>query len=189
MKKEDIKRYLQDYSIYNRRKSTINHAFCSALSVADSYNEKKIREALRQLGEDPDGDLNCIYCGLPAETWDHIMATVKDGKYSGFGHQIGNLVPCCKDCNSKKGNRDWRKFLTLKRPSEIKEPIITRRIENYIENNTYKYEELLDNEIEIEIQKLNQIKESVFLLLKEGDAQAKLIRDKFRDKECMSSTL
>ena len=24
------------------------------------------------------------------------------------GHTLGNLVPCCKDCNSKKGNRDWK---------------------------------------------------------------------------------
>src|SRR5688500_8882640 len=118
MKKTDIKRHLSDYSIFSKRKTTINHAFASALSVADSYDEEKLNKALIILGQDPEQDLECVYCGRPAETWDHINSLVKNSSFSGFGHQIGNLIPCCKDCNSKKGSKDWRVFVEQKIPNK-----------------------------------------------------------------------
>ena len=182
MNKEDIKRHLQEYSIYGKRKTTINHAFASALSVADAYDEKKVDEALSLLGQDPEQNLLCVYCDKPAETWDHIMAIVKDGKFSGFGHQIGNLIPCCKDCNSKKGNKDWRKFLFIKRPEEIENPNVVHKIEAYIEHNTVKFENLLDFEISQEVKILESIKEQIFALMQAGDEQAKIIRDNLRLK-------
>jgi NRPS condensation-like uncharacterized protein len=46
MKKHDKKRYLQDYAIYGRRKTTINHAFSSAISISDNYDEDRINKAL-----------------------------------------------------------------------------------------------------------------------------------------------
>jgi hypothetical protein len=182
MKKQDIKRHLQDYSIYGKRKTTIAHAFASALSVADAYDEKKIDAALRMLGQDPSKDLLCVYCDRPAETWDHIMAIVKDGKFSGYGHQVGNLIPCCKDCNSKKGNRDWKGFLITKRPNELANPEKIKRVEAYITNNTRHFKELLDDEINSDIEKFEQIQTMIFDLMKLGDDQAKIIRDKFRAK-------
>ncbi len=182
MKKQDIKRHLQDYSIYGKRMTTINHAFASALSVADTYDENKIDNALMLLGQNPNQDLTCVYCDRPAETWDHIMAVVKDGKFSGYGHQIGNLIPCCKNCNSKKGNRDWKSFLISKRPSEQQSPDIINRIDAYIKNNTTQFEELLDSDINTEIKKLEIIKARISELMKRGDEQAKIIRDKLRAK-------
>jgi hypothetical protein len=182
MKKQDIKRHLQDYSIYGKRKTTIVHAFASALSVADTYDEIKIDKALKLLGQDPNQDLFCVYCDLPAETWDHIMAVVKDGKFSGYGHQVGNLIPCCKDCNSKKGNRDWKTFLIAKRPSEATSPDVINKIDAYIRNNTTQFEDLLDNDIKNEIEKFEQIKEQVCNLFKAGDEQAKIIRGKLKQK-------
>jgi hypothetical protein len=152
------------------------------MSVSDAYDDEKIDKALRLLGEDPERDLNCIYCGHPAETWDHVIATVKNGKYSGYGHQIGNLVPCCKDCNSKKGNKDWKTFLNSKRPSEIIEPIVTKRMEDYINLSKSNFESYMDEDIAREILKLDEIKEKVFLLLKEGDHCAGIIRENLRNK-------
>jgi len=182
MKKQDIRRHLQDYSIHGKRKTTIAHAFASALSVADAYDVEKIDIALRTLGQDPDKDLLCIYCDRPAETWDHIMAIVKDGKFSGYGHQVGNLIPCCKDCNSKKGNRDWKEFLISKRPNERTNPDIINKVESYIKNNTTQFKELIDEEINADIEKFEQIQNMVFDLMKLGDDQAKIIRDKLRAK-------
>jgi hypothetical protein len=46
MKKQDLKRHLKSYLIFDKRKTTINHAFASALSVADDYSDKKIDDAL-----------------------------------------------------------------------------------------------------------------------------------------------
>jgi len=66
----------------------------------------------RLLGQNPNKDLKCVFCNDEAETWDHLVGLVKSGELRGFGHQIGNLVPCCKKCNSKKGSKEFDKFIT-----------------------------------------------------------------------------
>jgi HNH endonuclease len=182
MKKETIKKHLRPYSIYQKRKTTIVHAFASALSVADNYDENNISQALMLLGQDPNKDLLCAYCNQMAETWDHIIAVVKDGKFSGYGHQVGNLIPCCKDCNSKKGNRDWKTFLISKRPGEASTPDLINKIEYYISNNTTKFKELLDEDINGEIEKLKEIEEQICNLFRIGDTQAEVIRNKLKQK-------
>lgn len=140
MKKNDIKRHLKDYSIFANRSSTISHAFASALSIADDYDEEKINIALRILGQDPGEDLFCAYCGNSAQTWDHIKAIVNGTTFSGFGHQINNLLPCCKDCNSTKGNKDWKLFLRIK---GLDTEVRINRIECYINNNYVDMKNLL----------------------------------------------
>jgi endonuclease I len=105
----DIKRHLKPYVMYQARRTTINHAFASALGVVDEYDEGRVAEGLALLGLDP-LHVQCVYCDQPAETWDHLHGLVRDGRFAGRGHQLGNLVPACKSCNSKKGNGDWRAF-------------------------------------------------------------------------------
>jgi hypothetical protein len=119
MKKESIKFHLAPYSIYQKRKTTINHAFASGIAPVDQYDEAKLRTALRSLGQDPDADLDCIYCGSTAETWDHLVGLVKNSELRGYGHQLGNLVPWCRDCNSKKGAKDWNVFLRAAFPDQF----------------------------------------------------------------------
>jgi 5-methylcytosine-specific restriction endonuclease McrA len=178
MKKKDLKRHLQDYSIFSKRSSTINHAFASALSIADDYNEEKINTAISILGQDPDSDLLCAYCDKLAETWDHIKAVVSKSAFSGHGHQINNLIPCCKDCNSAKGNKDWEVYLKLKNlDSEAR----IERITNYINHNYIDAKNLLQtDDFKEDLARFSKIKEEVFQLLKQGDHQAKIIRDKLR---------
>ena len=105
MRYKDIRRYLKPYSMVASRATTINHAFAACIAPCDKYDEEVMRKAIIALGQDPDSDLLCVYCGDEAETWDHIHATVREKKFSGHGHRIGNLLPCCKTCNSKKGNK------------------------------------------------------------------------------------
>lgn len=102
MRKTSLKGHLKPYSIFNKRRTTINHAFASALAPNDQYDETVIDDALRVLGQNPDDDLECVYCGREAETWDHLIGLVKNSQLRGYGHQIGNLIPCCRSCNSKK---------------------------------------------------------------------------------------
>lgn len=178
MKKKDIKRHLKDYSIFSNRSSTINHAFASALSIADDFDDKKIIMALKLLGQDPDKDLLCAYCDNPAETWDHIKAVVSEGSFSGHGHQINNLIPCCKKCNSAKGNKEWNVFLKFKQ-LDTHERI--DRITNYINHNYIDAKNLLQTDcFKYDLIEFNKIKEQIFELLKKGDQKAKVIRDKIR---------
>ena len=177
MKKYDIKRHLQDYSIFNKRKTTINHAFASSLSIADNFEEEKMNAAIRILGQDPDSELKCAYCDKLAETWDHIKAVVQDSEFSGHGHQINNLIPCCKDCNSKKGNKDWAIFLKQK---NLDTPERIDRIKKYISQGTSDLLKILNEHCKDELNELTTIKRQVLDLLKSGDEKAKIIRDKIR---------
>lgn len=49
----------------------------------------------------------CLYCPIqPAGTVDHLIPVSRGGN-----HSIGNLVPACRSCNSRKGGRflmEWR---------------------------------------------------------------------------------
>ncbi len=56
------------------------------------------------------------------------------------------------------------------------------RVEAYIKNNTTQFKDLLDDEINADIEKFEQIQTMIFDLMKLGDDQAKIIRDKFRAK-------
>jgi hypothetical protein len=176
VKKADIKRHLKDYSI-SARTSTISHAFASALSVADNYNLERIDAALRLLGQDPESDLKCAYCDKLAETWDHINAIVKKTVFTGNGHQINNLLPCCKDCNSSKGNKDWKVFLVSKK-LDTRERIL--RIEKYISFNSVDLKEILDTKYAADLKEFYDIKTQVFDLFKKADKLDEIIRTKIR---------
>lgn len=53
---------------------------------------------------------SCHYCGLDANTVDHLIA-IKNG---GDPLSLDNLVSACKSCNSSKGSRNAPFFLARK---------------------------------------------------------------------------
>jgi len=103
----DIKRHLSPFSIVAKRTTTIRHAFASAVAPSEAYDEKRVEAALRALGQKDTDNLTCVYCGEPAKTWDHLTRLVKNKNFNeeGRGHQVGNLVPCCKAHNSSKDSQ------------------------------------------------------------------------------------
>lgn len=125
------------YRIHAKRSTTISHAFASAMAPIDVYDESKVDEVLNQLGCVREGKIFCVYCGeREAQTWDHLFALVKDSDPSGHGHTYGNLVPACKDCNSIKGNKDWRAanmLINRERPAqlEIVERVVGQHVLNF----------------------------------------------------------
>ena len=106
---DSIKKHLSRYSVHSQRRTTINHAFASALARVEDFDAIRAADAMLLLGLEPDA-LRCVYCDQPAETWDHLYGLVQNQRYAGRGHEIGNLVPACKRCNSAKGSKDWRVF-------------------------------------------------------------------------------
>src|SRR5207245_323792 len=126
-----IRRHLRPYSIANRRRTTINHAFASAIAQYDEFDQNRVESAMRELGLDS-RFLACAYCeSRKATAWDHLVGLVKDGRYSGYGHVLGNLIPCCGDCNSEKGNKDWKMFLRSKIPDNAKSETKIALIDRY----------------------------------------------------------
>lgn len=63
----------------------------------------------------------CFYCDEVLlknnRTLDHLVPLSKGGK-----HVVGNLLPCCRYCNSSKGNREvlnWHKYSNLSYEKQI----------------------------------------------------------------------
>lgn len=174
MRYSTVRNHLRPYVIVSRRKTTINHAFAAAIALSDDYDEQRVREAVAVLGQDPDHELLCAYCGAPAQTWDHVFATVKASRFSGHGHRLGNLLPCCKPCNSAKGNKDWRQFVSeLELPPTVRQ-VTAEHIDDYVAR--FSLQDSVPEESP-EYERLLQIRAEVLKLLAEADRVAKLIRD------------
>ncbi|MFA5133936.1 MAG: hypothetical protein WC459_04005 [Patescibacteria group bacterium] len=176
MKIESIKHHLRAYSIVQKRQTTINHAFASAIAPNDDYNQELIREAIKTLGQNPEADLRCVYCDQPAETWDHVFGLVKDYQFSGYGHVIGNLLPCCKKCNSEKGNKNWQDFLETKKISTSRVKILSAYFDKYLPS-IIDYDQI-KKICPVEIKRLQEIKDEIYKLMREADVVAVKVREK-----------
>ena len=175
MRYSDITRHLKPYSILGRRRTTIIHAFASAVAPCDGFDEQRVRKAIAFLGQDPDSDLCCVYCGALAETWDHVFAMVQKSRFSGHGHRVGNLVPCCKQCNSKKGNKNWERFLEkLSLPSGVRAKRIAT-IQGYLDY--FLVPDPVPEEL-TEYQELQEIKEQIIALMEQADVIAQHLRER-----------
>ena len=82
MKAKSIISHLKPYSIFKKRRTTIAHAFASALASTDIYDEEKVALALQALGQNPD-NLHCVYCCQPAQSWDHLFNLVRGENRTG----------------------------------------------------------------------------------------------------------
>ncbi len=182
MKLSSIKTHLKDYSIYQKRWTTVNHAFAAALSAADVYDEQRVSNAIRLLGQNPDSDLLCVYCGKSAETWDHISSTVDNGGFSGIGHQVGNLLPCCKTCNSKKGSKPWRVYLNSSYLGHDEATIARKetQISRYLDQNIVNTKPIIEEACAAELATLKELKERIYALMKEADVVSATVRAKVR---------
>ncbi len=177
MKKEDIKRHLKTYSMYDKRRTTINHAFASAIAPSDNYHEETINQALKYLGQNPNENLKCIFCNEEAETWDHLIGLVKNGELRGYGHQIGNLVPCCKKCNSKKGSKEFEKFITESTNIYHDKNGLIELLNNYQEEFAKKIDlNILTVNTPNEYKEFQEIKQQIFDLMIEADKLANKLR-------------
>ncbi|MGX7875105.1 HNH endonuclease [Mesorhizobium sp. ORM6] len=177
MRLTSIRNHLRKQPIMSR-KSTLAAAFASALAPFDDFAKHTVSEAIRDLGQDPEGELECVYCGQPAATWDHVFRRVVKGEFSGYGHRVRNLVPCCRNCNERKGAKSWENWLETRSPPDIE----TRRA------NMVRFlsapgaqpttMEDLHREMPGELKRYLEIRAEVFRLLDEADRLATLVRNR-----------
>lgn len=179
MKIESIKKHLSPYSIYQKRHTTIAHAFASALAPVDGYDEARLLEALKAFGQEDKDDIRCVYCEKPAQTWDHLVCLVKKGELNGYGHQIGNLVPSCKDCNSSKGAKDFRVFVAgLDSLSDGQKSRLLARLENHQQLAKPFREGESPAVVREKLDQLKALKFQILELMKKADAIAAEIKEK-----------
>ncbi len=177
MKLESIKKYLHSSTIMER-KSTFSNAFASALAPHDIYIPAVVAQAMRDLGQEAGAELQCVYCGESAATWDHVFNRVIKGEFSGHGHRIRNLVPSCRTCNERKGPKLWREFLETLNPSDKDVRIL--RMEKFLSSadaqpiNT----EAMRHKAGEELKRFLEIRSQVFDLMAEADRLAVIIRQK-----------
>jgi len=187
MKRTSIRSHLRPYSIYGKRVTTIHHAFASAIASSEDYDEIRLSLALRVLEQASDQELQCVYCGVnAAETWDHIYGLVIDKRYSGYGHILGNLLPCCRSCNSSKGNKNWREFLRTK----ISDVGVYQERAKIIEDFLAEFQQPPMDETAIEqifpeqMEKFRNVHRHILELMKEADVIAADIRRKVQAHIC-----
>lgn len=109
MKEEDFK--MPKPVTIKQRISSITNAFVSGIVPAKEPSYEEIQKALKVLGQS-EGKVRCVYCGGKMTLWDHLNPLIKNKKHSGYITEIANLVPACSDCNSSKGNSNWKKWMT-----------------------------------------------------------------------------
>ena len=62
MTPKSIGSHLAPYSIFFKRKTTVAHAFASALAPSDEFDKEKVETALDALGQKNLRQLTCVYC-------------------------------------------------------------------------------------------------------------------------------
>lgn len=96
------------------RISSITNSFVNGIIPVINPTDEEISNALEALGMD-ENNIHCIYCGGPYSEWDHLHPLIVDKLPSGYISEINNLVPCCSNCNSSKGNKEWSEFMDTKK--------------------------------------------------------------------------
>ncbi len=98
------------------RSSTVARAMASSLMprlkatveerraiVQLSLKEKEIPDVIKKL--------QCVYCGAQATHLDHLFPFITNKKPTGYFTEPANLVPCCDQCNQKKGAKSWYDYM------------------------------------------------------------------------------
>jgi len=170
MKCNNAKRYFKRHSIYQKRASTINGTFAEAIVPVEKFDDERMLEAMEFLGQKDHHDhLLCAYCTKEATTWDHLVPKVEGGKPNGPGHQVGNLVPACKDCNSRKRNKDWQEFLHSESQVDGRDRTELIALLTSYRERFLRYEPFLIDETDSKWQAFRAIQNQILELMKEAD--------------------
>ena len=100
--------------------------------LCPKVNNKSWRNSLHKLTK-----YQCIYCGEPSESLDHLHPISKGGKSI-----TTNCVPCCLSCNGKKSDSE---VLTWYRNQKFYDPRRSMAIRAWFSNDLKLATTLLKN--------------------------------------------
>lgn len=93
------------------RTSSMTNAFYNGILPVVKHSKEEEKKLKALLNYDDTKGWQCIYCGKPANTFDHLNSLIKDKQPTGYFSEPGNLVPSCNSCNSSKGKKHWQEFM------------------------------------------------------------------------------
>lgn len=106
------------------------------------------------------------------------MAVGADHDHIARGHQIRNLVPCCRTCNESKGQKPWREFFDTRNPPDKDERVyltkqfLAKTVAQPVDTAAMRHK------AGDELERFLEIRSQVFDLMKEADDLAAIIRKK-----------
>jgi 5-methylcytosine-specific restriction endonuclease McrA len=100
-----VREYRRQYALKQRKSGGFDKKRLKVLRSSASASKEQIAAAIEK------ADGRCVYCGGCSSklTIDHATPIHFGGK-----HNIKNLIPCCKSCNSSKGTNDLSDWLFKK---------------------------------------------------------------------------
>jgi 5-methylcytosine-specific restriction endonuclease McrA len=109
-RERNYERYLEQQRTWKRtpRGQAVMRALNSKMAAARRGMEVGTYTAddLLQLWDDHDG--RCGYCGIPADTVDHMTPRARGGPDA-----LENMVPACAPCNRRKHTKTAEEYLTF----------------------------------------------------------------------------
>ena len=103
---EKVKQYSKNWAKNNQQKVNLK---------TQRRRARFLKSDIRIISKKDSMRLNnslCFYCNQKATSLDHVIPLSRGGR-----HSIGNLVSCCKTCNSSKNEKtvmEWRIFQNKK---------------------------------------------------------------------------
>lgn len=102
--------------------------------------------------------------------------------FRGFGHQIGNLVPCCKKCNSKKGSKEFDKFINQHDNIYFDKNELIELLSKYQMKFAKEIDlDLLKEKTPDEYKAFLKVKQEIFDLMEQADILADKLRKNILD--------
>jgi len=100
---------------------------------------------------------------------------VEKSELRGYGHQLGNLMPCCRTCNSRKGATQWEAY--LKRIDESNYERKRALIAQYLAQNAVEFDlKRAEQEHPEDWKRYIEIREQILKLMDDADRIADRLR-------------
>lgn len=99
-------RYTNEINLLHRTVEKYKKIPVNTLINRRAQSKMTKRRLLRELELRP--ETKCLYCKINrADTIDHVIPLCRNGTW-----EKANIVPCCLECNQKKGDKTLEEFLS-----------------------------------------------------------------------------
>ena len=96
---------------FNGRKSTFAKALSDGIAPRIRPTREEFCNYKTYFKQGISKQFSCAYCGSDYDYLEHFRPLVVKSRPTGYGSDVYNLVPSCGNCNHKKKNDSWKKWM------------------------------------------------------------------------------